>query len=223
MRTKSLIVVYIMAIIFLNTVPLKADLIVDTSAGMTIGEKIMEGTVLDAYQWLAQKIFLPQAYTITQVQGILGAIHLDGDIRAAIRSDSGAIPGNILFSQVFTSSTPRIYTWQGPSNLSWILSAGTYWLAFEVLSSSTFDGAMETKTPKDFYGSANSSPREPTIYTANNSFEIGIRVYGDLSPVDNPIINPPPAMFPIPSTIMLLVTGLGLLVLFTRRKKPPAH
>jgi hypothetical protein len=242
MRTrKKLILLCIMGIIFLNTVPLKADLIVDTSSGLTTGGDV-SGIYLAKGQWLAEKIFLPQAYTITQVQGIIGAIlswggrQYDGDIRAAIRSDIGAIPGNILFSQIFTSSTPGIKTWQGPTSLSWTLSAGTYWLAFEVESSSTFLGVMESNPtiagigpdpmpdPLHFYGSA-ATDGIGTSYHENGLFNIAIKVYGDLCPGDNPIMDPPPPYIPIvdfaplPSAIILLGTGLGCLAIYRRRKR----
>jgi hypothetical protein len=190
-------------------VAVQADLIVDT--GPDDGGVYTGGSVLSKDQWLAGQFYLPQDFTITQVQGLIG-YNRSGDIQAVIRADGSGLPVEEWYSQTFTSSNPNYNTWQGPSGLSWTLPAGTYWLAFEVDASSTFDGAMKSiaKAPLDHYACANLPGLPPGEFTYLDYFEtgleLGFRVYGESSAV------------PLPGALLLLGAGLIRLAVYRRRK-----
>jgi hypothetical protein len=95
-------------------------------------------------QWLAAEFSLLAPSTISSVEGWMYYRTDSTTIRSlnfVIYEDGGVIPGTMRFSSTFTlptsASTPG---WFGPSNLSWVLAAGTYWVAFEAQPG--FDGYM---------------------------------------------------------------------------------
>jgi hypothetical protein len=205
----------VVTLVCAGTVAAQADLIIDT--GPVSGGSYTGGNALYKYQWLAGQFSLTQSYTITQVLGLIGysGSH-GGGIKAVIRSDVSGLPGVEVQHQSFTTSNPGFNTWQGTSGLSWDLQAGTYWLAFEVDASSTFDGAMTSSAtnPLQHYAVANTYWRygtysAPTVadyfISSSGGPNLGMMVYGDPAPV------------PLPGPLFLL--GAGLLRLAHCRRR----
>jgi len=131
---------------------------------------------------------------------------LGGTGTIALYSDGGETPGTEMFSTKFSApSTDREPDWYGVSGLAWDLSAGTYWVAFEVRSGDTLIGGMpfssEHPLSNEAYFNAATSQ-----YIANDSLNIGVR------------IDAQPTGVPEPSTLLFLGSGLLGLGFFARKK-----
>jgi hypothetical protein len=212
MLKKLLLCWCVIAIACLGAVAARADLIIDTGG---VEGAFNGGYQLSAGQRHAGQFSLSQDTIITQVQGLIGyspgqsdgggGTFMGGDINAVIRSDAGGLPGAVLQSQTFTSINPYLNTWQGPSGLNWTLQSNTYWLAFEVDSSSSFAGCMYDPpfTPLPLYASTLNGGAYRV--TGQN---VCMRVYGD--PIPGPV--------PLPGAVLLLGAGLGRLAIYRRRK-----
>lgn len=175
-----------------------AAFIVDT--GDPTGDSVW---LLDSTEWLAGEFLLSAEHTITDIKGYLQC--LVGDtVYAAIYSDGGDTPGSRLFSQDFSVQAGPFDNWVGPSGLSWFLSPGTYWVAFEVRAGSDFLGGMRADSPNPL-GNEAAYDADATVpfWFAYDEADIGVKIQG------NPI--------PIPSAVWLL--GSGLLGIVGIRRK----
>ncbi len=129
----------------------------------------------------------------TETSGLLTIAILKGD-------GSGGLPGTTVFSQSFNSplQTP---SWQGLTGLNSYLSAGTYWVAFEAPSDSTFLGYMDRNPPNPMNNYAMDGG--PSGWEFNSAIKICVEVEGNV--------------VPLPGTLLLLGSGLAGLG-FMRRK-----
>jgi len=145
------------ALCLLLSFNVSAAYIVDTGPGRP-------ALLLSQEQWLAAEFTLDQAYTITGIEGWLqyfaGTSSSFAPFDISIYADGGDIPdaGNRIFNAIFSTGVPpQPVDWYGRAGgLSLDLSAGTYWLAFEM------DGS---RVPPEYgYGDM---PPTPTQVLAN--------------------------------------------------------
>ena len=179
-----------------------AAVIIDTGPG----PNAQEGWSLDANQWLAAEFTLTDDYVITDIDAWL--YPNSGSLTYAIYGDgTGEVPDTTdeRYSTPFViSGSAMTPGWYGPSSLAWNLPAGTYWLALEVRTGSSYSGSVPHPA---------TTPLSNEAYTNNGSWheydalDIGVRIYG----------NPQSASVPEPSTMLLL--GLGLMGLAGVRRK----
>lgn len=174
--------------------------IVDSGAGRQNG-----GAVLDnSRQWLAQEFTLDQAYRVTNIEGWMGA-SVPGTVTLALYTDTAFRPGSELYSAEF-SVEGRLNDWYGASDLSWDLSAGSYWAAFEVRDGQSMWGYMGGEPPH-IVGANAWSYNHGASWIDGGSNSLGLRVGGILAPI------------PEPSTYAMMLAGLGLLGLTAKRRR----
>jgi len=143
MKHKYLSIILLLALLTAAPSVVMATPLVDTGPGPVTGGGVDLYNIGGESQWLAAEFTLSQSSTIKSVEGWMyyRFISTNLPLNFVIYGDGGEIPGNRVFSNTFTlptsASTPG---WFGPSNLSWELAAGTYWVAFEAQPG--FDGYM---------------------------------------------------------------------------------
>ena len=174
-------------------------IIVDT------GEVPAGGEVALSYnnptQWLAGQFSITQSYTITDVQGYIRQTSWSpGTLTLSIYGDGGIIPdtSTVLFRGQFTVPHPGFYgyahDWFGISEMNLDLSAGNYWVAFEVRAGDTFDhGAMRYGAPEPLDAYAVYNPNYSSDYFSHG-FDVGVKIQGN--------------SVPLPAAVWLLGSGL---------------
>lgn len=179
--------------------------IVDTGPGGTQLQLTQE-------QSFAAEFTLDQAYTITGLQGWLqyypGATTWSlVPIRISIYGDGGDVPDGsteLFGSNVITYTPPQPVDWYGPTNLSFDLSAGTYWLAFAMQVPAEYGHGEMPPTPTQVL--ANYAVWNPTTgWVGDDTARIGVRIAG--SPV------------PVPPALPLMATALAAFAWIGRRRK----
>ena len=193
------------------TGPVSAALIVDTGPGPTITSGF-GGLTIGSNQWLAAEFSLGGTTTITGVQGWIGIGIPNGNIStgtgtAVIYTDGGDVPGSELFSAAFATADSAS-SWDGASGLSWLLNAGTYWVAFEVRSGQTLSDGMPRPSSSPL---GNEAFNNSGAYVGFDSLDIGVRIFGEQP-------QPPPPQIPEPASLALLGIGLAGLGATRRRK-----
>lgn len=160
------------------------------------------GSTLDSDQWLAGRITLTQAYTITGVEMWLHSI-FTGNMFVSIYSDDAGTPDPAppLFEINYNApaTTPTGADWVGPQGLSWDLGPGSFWVVFGVNSpDSTWYAAPDSApNPLSSYAVTSDSAQSWNVIS---SLGMGFRVYGEPQPT---------AVVPEPATLTLLGLGLG--------------
>ncbi|MCP3875361.1 MAG: hypothetical protein GY699_19680 [Desulfobacteraceae bacterium] len=159
--------------------------------------------------WSAVEFTIDVDYTITdietQVDWLFG---MNGQFTAVLYTDGGDVPGTQLQSAKIIADNAS-FAWVGTDtiipNLNWDITAGTYWVAFEVRSGEGdgFDGDIATNT---LFPLVNEAFSNGGPYMINDSItNIAVRISGT------------PKSVPIPSTLGLI--SLGLLGMAAFKKK----
>jgi probable HAF family extracellular repeat protein len=102
--------------------------------------------MLSKTQWLAGKFTTTQAWNVGAMRGDISTIAA-GAVNVTIYTDASNLPGTPVFTKTFQSQPAGFKGWQGTNGFAGILAAGSYWIAFEVPASSTFDGDYGGLTP----------------------------------------------------------------------------
>ncbi len=184
--------------------------LVDTGAVSTpIGSLSLDGT-----DWLAGEITLTQTVTLTSVKAWLGDQTGGGSFTVSLYdndpSNGPDLPGNVL-AQANASMAPAagVYGWYGASNLNWTEGPGKYWVAFEVIGAQTVaNGAAPVLAPHPLsayaYNDGGATPSASgykPMAGATNAFAVQVDA------------------IPEPETYALLLAGLGVVALSTRRRQ----
>lgn len=161
------------------------------------------GTETNCATWLAGEFVLDSR---SMLHGIEGFFQADADhggaIRATIYSDGGDTPGARLFTADFFVPSYASGEWYGVSGLHWMLSAGTYWVGFEVLSNSTFSGGMLCCAPNPLLQEA--FTRGPAQdWFSDDTIDIGVRISG--------------RAIPEPATMWLIASAILMMAWLRRR------
>ena len=184
----------------ISTAPLKAQTtIVDTGPG----GPIIGGTSFGSFQWVAAEFSITDPYSVTDVHAWIGSV-TGGTATAALYTDSGGIPGTELFSSAFTVAA-GVNDWYGQSGLDWGVTAGTYWVAFEVRPENSLPHGVFPAffpEPLDTYAINFGSG-----YLLEEDAAFGVRVLGTV------------AAIPEPETYAMLLAGLAVLGFASRRRK----
>jgi hypothetical protein len=144
------------------------------------------------FQYLGGKFTLAHGANVQSVEGWIG-VGIGGSLDVYIRTDSapptGAhIPGHSL-NKVTYAVSPQSYGWKVFSSFNVSLTAGTYWLTFEPVANTGFNGGMTGVAASplaDYAFFADGNNRWVTFSTFSQNPAFGFRVYGEsvLTPAD---------------------------------------
>jgi hypothetical protein len=183
-----------------------AALIIDTGPGVEMGNNWTLSSDLTSGngQWLAAEFELNSTYYITDIAGWVDSTGNTGKtFTITVYGDGGEIPdtNNLLYSNQATVTGIGGGSWEGYS-ISWgsglELTAGTYWLGFEVRPNDTYSGSMPSGQTSPLLNEAFNPSGSWLEY---DDLDIGVRISGNPAPV--PL---PPALWLFGSAI----AGLGL-------------
>ena len=144
------------------------------------------------FQFLGGKFTLGRGANVESVEGWM-SVGIAGSVDVHIRIDSvppaGAnIPGHSLHTATYAVGT-QAYNWKVFSNFTVSLPAGTYWLTFEPVANTAFNGGMTGTAASplaDYAFFADGNNRWVTFSTFSQQPAFGMRVYGGtvLTPAD---------------------------------------
>lgn len=186
-----------------------AAFLVDTGPG-TIDPRSSDGNYgLYSQQWLAERFSLDSAAVISSVTGWVAADSRGGTAHVSILADNGeAGPGEVLFTSQFSVYGYSV-GFAGVDDISLALSAGTYFIAFQVLEGDTLSGSMPSQSEAPLslgsYGYYSMAPFEPRWYHSIDT-RLGIQIEG-VSAV------------PEPGSGALMLGGMAVLAAWAARRR----
>lgn len=189
------------ATLAMAAVPAAAASIVDT--GQTSSDAA--GWTVASFQHLAAEFTTDADFVVTEVLGYQFATEAS-TIRLSLYSDGGDLPGSLLHSATYSIADAMDDAWLGASDLSWALTAGTYWIAFEGVSGTVGmrPGAPSPLGNEAFWSAGGG-------WSNADFLDLGVRINGE------PGI---PGAIPEPATWAMLIAGFGLVGASLRRRRP---
>jgi hypothetical protein len=179
----------------------KADLIVDTGVPNSLGFP----PTLSSGQWLAAKFITNQDWHIASLEGFLNAgtgTVANSTFTVVVYGDSAHLPdtGNELFAQQASFANDG---WNGVHGLDLALSAGSYWLAFEVRGPDSFEGVLPVYVANPL-ATAWNDPSSNDGYNpaSGTAFNFGVRI----------------SSVPVPASVWLFVSGLFAVARLNKRQ-----
>src|SRR3989454_1380264 len=121
------------------------------------------------FQFLAGQFTLAREARLESVQGWMSGG--GGSIDVMIRAENGGIPGSSIFSKTYTQGIQSGFDWVVFSSYDVVLPAGTYWLSFEPVANSGFEGSMSGGAPAPL-------PNYAFQSDANNRLWINFGIFG---------------------------------------------
>jgi len=121
-----------------------------------------------SFQFLAGQFTLAREARLESVQGWMSGG--GGSIAVVIRAENDGIPGSSIFSKTYTQGIQSGFDWVVFSGYDVVLAAGTYWLSFEPVANSGFQGSMSGGAPAPLPNSA--------FFTTPNYRWINLGVFG---------------------------------------------
>lgn len=151
----------------------QADTLLDTGTPDNTGFPI----TLDTADYAATKFQLGASYTIQDIAGYLTTGNSGDTFTIALYSDNNGHVGSELQSAQATFVADG---WNGASALNWSVSAGNYWVAFEVgsndnLTNDSFNLLLPLSSPNHALATAF---KNGATYQAATGFDYGVRVTG---------------------------------------------
>lgn len=136
--------------LFQSIILVRAVSIVDTGPGPGPGDT---SPGLYYKQWLAARFTITNSTIVTDIEGWIH-VSTAGYLTITLYSGGQSIPGDNIASAAFMVSTNAFANWIGQSGLNWNLAPGSYWVAFEAATNSSFTGNMPTpsQSPLPFEG-----------------------------------------------------------------------
>lgn len=97
--------------------------------------------------WWAGRFTLDQSYSLTDISYYLTPLY-PGTVTVAIYAGTGVpVVGTELFKETFRGASSGSTNWYGISGISWTLSPGTYWLAFEARGKDNYYSVLPSEVP----------------------------------------------------------------------------
>jgi hypothetical protein len=176
-----------------DIVPASASYIIDTGPGGTasVGASSLfsagsttcspQPACAGFFQYLGGQFVLANDANVESVEGWM-SVTLGGSVKVHIRTDSvnafsQHIPAHSVDSATYVVA-PQAYGWKVFSGFNLNLSAGTYWLTFEPVPNTGFNGGMigPSTNPLPGYAHFNEGNNRWVPFSTNPQF--GMRVFG---------------------------------------------
>jgi len=204
---KKILFLILLASTFLIPLQINAEVIVDTG----VSANLYSGYAIDKTNPVAAEFSVSGDYEITNIYGLMNSMSMTSrNLNISLYKDDalgGEVPGTQIYSQNVEIDPYFPPHWQGLNNISWNVTAGTYWVSFGG-ADDLFSAAMPLNPPNKlnyaFYA------------TTYGGYDVNRWFPNDWYPICVKILGNPTSVLE-PSTSLLL--GLGLLGLAGLRRK----
>ena len=194
------------ALALLLSAPASAGLLFDTGTPTEDPFSDPPWTLGGGLQSLAVGFSLSNDSLLTGIEGWIGWD--EGDLTLAIYSDVGNLPGSKLYSAAFHAD--RDFDWDGQTNLNWLLSAGDYWVTFELDPTDpnqNFSGGMSGGAPNPMAREALRQDAYGYDWEPISQKGLGVRISGQTNGTS------------VPEPMSLALLGIGALGLIAQHRR----
>ncbi len=208
MKIRNLMSALLLSAALLNGAA-QATILVDTgSPVLTQNGAIAVINYPYAHQSVGAGFSLAGSNSITDIESYF-YVSNPGTLTLALYSQIAGLPGNELYSKEFSiSGVSGSKGWYGISGVDWAVSAGNYWVTYEIRNSQTYNGALEFAAPFPLEMAVKNDYYTNWFSHGRNSFGLVVEGYS----IPNPVTVPEPGI------LALFGLALGGLA-STRRKK----
>lgn len=164
------------------------------------------------FQYLGGKFTLTGEATVAAIEGWM-SVGFGGSVAVKILSDNPGVPGTTLFASQTYNLASSPYGWVVFSNYNVVLQAGTYWVTFEPVANTGFNGGMAGGAASPladyaFYADGNNRWVTYSAFGQNPGF--GIRIAGTLTtPPDPPTEDPADMIAELRASLLGLSVARG--------------